>query len=258
MYFISTFLRRNNGFKIITMTAEDNESKNRSWGYYLLTTFVATTISIVLTFGTASLIEYHRNIKKQKEMAIMIIHDIDVSIDMMKNADSLLTEYKQVKESFDLNDLNDLNEQSFKIGSFIHNIPSVNFPENIEKIFSSNSDVLSTLGDMAFIDNVTLCYNLRRTYLEQTFFSKLVPMSSGAEAHTLEEYLDYDVSYDLYMSKLFIHQLQNANRYNMEIMKISEKDIKNYFTSRKELILNDSYIDSLTNDYIRNLYSSPQ
>lgn len=51
----------------------------------LLMTFIATTMSIVLTFGTAELIQRYENRQAQRQMAMMILHDIDDSIDKLND-----------------------------------------------------------------------------------------------------------------------------------------------------------------------------
>ena len=46
----------------------------------LLLTILGTTISIVLTFGTAHLIEQRQAEQAQRQTAMMLIHDIDANI----------------------------------------------------------------------------------------------------------------------------------------------------------------------------------
>ncbi len=46
----------------------------------LLMTILATTISIVLTFGTAHYIEVRQAEQAQRQTAMMLIHDIDASV----------------------------------------------------------------------------------------------------------------------------------------------------------------------------------
>jgi len=46
----------------------------------LLLTTLATTISIVLTFGTAHFVEQRQTAQAQRQTAMMLIHDIDASV----------------------------------------------------------------------------------------------------------------------------------------------------------------------------------
>ena len=48
-------------------------------------TTLATTISIVLTFGTAALIEQHQKKQSGRQTAMMVIHDIDENIVQLRD-----------------------------------------------------------------------------------------------------------------------------------------------------------------------------
>jgi hypothetical protein len=47
-------------------------------------TFLATTISIVLTFGTSAVLERREKKQSQKQMCMMLLHDIDESMEIIK------------------------------------------------------------------------------------------------------------------------------------------------------------------------------
>lgn len=52
----------------------------KSWLSELGMVFMGTTISIVLTFGTAHVIEQYEKKKAGRQMAIMVIHDMDNTV----------------------------------------------------------------------------------------------------------------------------------------------------------------------------------
>lgn len=58
-------------------------------------TLLGTTLSIVLTFGTAALIDHHHKVQTRRQMAMMLIHDIDNALVGMERVDSLLEEYAE-------------------------------------------------------------------------------------------------------------------------------------------------------------------
>lgn len=62
-------------------------------------TILATSISIVLTFGTAHLIEHRQKMKSQHRMAMMVVHDIDETIHQMEKADSLIRAFSDLQLS---------------------------------------------------------------------------------------------------------------------------------------------------------------
>jgi len=126
----------------------------RGWVKELLLTILATSISIVLTFGTAYLIERHQKLAARHQMAMMIIHDIDESIKQMERVDSILRLFSDLQLS--------IMEGKYEKGissasvSLISCDPSfVHFAETAERIFTSNVDTWSTIGKVNFIDNVS-------------------------------------------------------------------------------------------------------
>ena len=57
-----------------------------------LLSLVATTISIVLTFGTAAWLDGKKKEEAKCEMVLMILYDLAGSIEQAENCDSLLRE----------------------------------------------------------------------------------------------------------------------------------------------------------------------
>ena len=57
----------------------------KEWFKELLMTFLGTTISIVLTFGTSALLENREKAAIQRQTAIMSVYDIDEIIRLAKN-----------------------------------------------------------------------------------------------------------------------------------------------------------------------------
>ena len=64
------------------------KEKHTAWND-LLKTFIATTISIVLTFGTATLIERHKQAKEKRQIVLMTMYDLNNSLDQARHCDSL-------------------------------------------------------------------------------------------------------------------------------------------------------------------------
>ena len=66
----------------------NTNTNNSSDMKQFLLTLLATTISIVLTFGTSAIIEKHQKKAAKKEMVMMIIYDFDKTIEQVQVADS--------------------------------------------------------------------------------------------------------------------------------------------------------------------------
>lgn len=55
-----------------------------------LLSLIATSVSIILTFGTAAIIDHNKKQTAKKEMVMMIISDIDNSIQLVEKVDTAL------------------------------------------------------------------------------------------------------------------------------------------------------------------------
>lgn len=70
--------------------------KGQSMMQQFLLSLVATTISIVLTFGTATIIDKNQKNNAKKEMVMMVIYDFDQTIMACEAASSMLITMKKM------------------------------------------------------------------------------------------------------------------------------------------------------------------
>ena len=132
----------------------------------LLLTTLATTISIVLTFGTAHVLEQRKANQAQRRTAMMVIHDIDESVATLERLAKSEEEQKQaaqyVYDHFD--QIYSLPEDTLSLAlSMIASLEGVDnyFDYSKEKIFNSSQDTWKNLGDVAFVDNMEAFYQSR-------------------------------------------------------------------------------------------------
>lgn len=139
--------------------------RNSSMMKELLMTVIATTLSIVLTFGTAQYFEHRQKLHDGRQLAIMAIHDIDNSVLMfqqyiiqedarymkaqyyMEHLDSLPTAPGQDKD--------DVRGYLLAIGD------NFTLDATSEQIFLSSQETWSNIDNPAFIDFVQSFYNDR-------------------------------------------------------------------------------------------------
>ena len=126
---------------------------------------LATTISIVLTFGTAGIIDHHKKVSAKKEMVMMVLNDFDKTIDVVQKADTSLLEVRRLQlelathpEQFD--------SLRFNIARGVGFVDE-EFPETIENIFSTSIETFNTIGDVNFVNDVSSFYICRRKYKEK-------------------------------------------------------------------------------------------
>ena len=167
----------------------------KGWLKELLMTFLGTTISIVLTFGTATWIERIETDKARRLLAMTIISDIDQSLEVVKNRLKYEDECSGISYYLMWNQhrLEEIGSDS--IDAFLYYVTDFGFPRELEMetsnehIFNSSQDSWRTLSDKRFLSNVQDFYNARslmeRQRKESVFFRK--PVSREEEYRLIME-----------------------------------------------------------------------
>lgn len=211
-------------------------------------TLLGTTLSIVLTFGTAALIDHHHKVKTRRQMAMMVIHDIDNALVEMERVDSLLKGFSDTQREF----ARQQGRMSVFAFSPYYSL-EYKIPETYRRIFSSSIDTWLTLGNAGFIDNVGECYLRCQDFEEQVVGEvrrELLNVGSITDPDALGRLMAIDAdSYSL-MTQVAIRGIRRINEENKRLMKISETDLKEFSRSRRTLADEpDAYLDSLLEEY---------
>ena len=137
----------------------------------LLRTTLGITISIILTFGTNSLIQQRRKIKDRKITAMMVLSNIEsfartleIRSDRMASNDSiaawlLCMPYEDL-ELLPKNELDQLIDQATSLAT-------INHDHTAENIFSNNLETWKNVNNVQFIDNVGSCFSAINSVEEQ-------------------------------------------------------------------------------------------
>ena len=177
------------------MPKNDRKSKGRGILRELLLTTIATTISIVLTFGTAAWLEKREAEKARRLLAMTIVSDIDQSLEVVKNRIKYEDECRAISYylMWNCHRLEEIGSDS--IMAFLYYVTDFGFPRELEMetsnehIFNSSQDSWRTLSDKKFLSNVQDFYNARsimeRQRKESVFFQK--PISKEEEYSLIME-----------------------------------------------------------------------
>lgn len=212
---------------------------------------VATTISIILTFGTAAWLD---NLKKEgakREMVMTILYDINSSIEMMEKTDSLLRDgfEQQIKV---IENPNLMKENPFM---FISMVPDMQYSESVENIFSSNIETIHIIGNILFSENVSQIYNLRKKYRDEVVETLRKDFLNPAIS-TYEGVLGMDFATNISISSTFLAEVKERMAVCKQMMNISDEELQAYSKKRSELfdeaksdsinkVLNDETIQHL-------------
>ena len=232
----------------------EKESKLKPWMTDLVVSIIATTISIVLTFGTTMLIDHNRQVKERKLTALMVMSNIETFARSMEDKAAELARKDSVAQwllSLSVSDVEKLSPGVFNQPLIeVFYLSEFHYDKTAEAIFSSNLDTWKNLGNFQFIDNVgslfssmhwieeywnrqvelqTEEYNDVRKSPDQypgaTFPSKYLQnwqiRLKLSRIHSMREWFEYNVAH-----------FRQANRKNMMLIGITEKEVMDFTDER--------------------------
>ena len=144
----------------------EKKTKRRfDWGSFFVTV-LGTAIGVALTFVVSGILERRNKAQAQRLTAIMVIHDIDNSIDIVKkmkeeeerNGELLRLALKQRDQLEGM----PFDTLASVLDVLIDSRSVFSFDTSKEKIFNSDLDTWQNLGNMAFLDNVQTFYHYRK------------------------------------------------------------------------------------------------
>ena len=224
--------------------------KSPTWLKDLLVAFAATTLSIILTFGTTGVINRIKQKQERKLTALMVMSSIEQFARQLEeierdtaHRDSIATwllnipieDVVKYDESLYINALSEATDLS-----------AVTYDKTAEAIFSSNIDTWKNMGNFKFINSVGNCFSEMNLVEEHhngnilallDVFENIVlhesdyPGSTTAEKCLRNEearaQLRSLTSFREWLN-FTIAQLRAQNRNNMLFIGISEKEVMDF------------------------------
>ena len=228
--------------------------KNGGWKKELLLSVVATTISIVLTFGTASYLEKRQQKENRKQVAILIVNDLRAYTDNMRGTDTVSLIPK--REAFAR--LAAMPADSIRMLSEEEALPYftalmqdffVYRDKSIERVYSSSISTFRDLGTFEFIRWIGACYinvneiedqieiqrklirELSRIFVEDLCSDKK-PYDGKMLYDLLQlketKYLMYSLYNFMRNYESIINSLDELTSYCMEVIGITEEDLEKF------------------------------
>lgn len=196
-----------------------------------LLSIIATTISIVITFGTAAIIDNHKKEAAKKQMVMMVISDFDKTIEILEKADTSLSESRRLQQELAIHpehfdSLRYLFPQNL---SFIE----TSFPETTEQIFSTSIETFNTIGNANFVNEVSSFYTARRKYKEEVIDKLRDDIHEHPVVQSLQSLMS--VSFPEYVCDnwVFLRDMKRIRDKCMQMMHLSEKDLIKFNKQQK-------------------------
>ena len=243
------------------VTPPDIESTGKPGGFWkqLGMLVFGTTVSLVLTFGTAQLIEKQQRAKDRRLTALMVMSNIEA---FAQQLDSLYAKMAVVDTastwliSRPVEKIERLPEE--QLGEIFHtaNIrDAITYDKSTETIFSNNIDTWKNLGNFQFIDNVGRCFASMR-YCEELWNNSVAEMKTIAndvwnrrlanpDGKSLSIWYVKDPAYRGVLQGLHnrrnwlrcsAEELRYYNRLNMAAIGISEQEVMDFLKVREQEI----------------------
>ncbi len=138
-------------------------AKGSTWRELMLTV-IGTTISIVLTFGTAGLLDRCQRADDRKMSAMMVMSNIE---QFSRNADDMSRDIARCDSigtwmlSLPQDSLDNIPPEEVKdlINEVLALVKYMTHDKTAENIFSNNIETWKNMGNFQFIDNVGLCFS---------------------------------------------------------------------------------------------------
>ena len=238
------------------------EIRSANWAKELLMTFIGTTMSIILTFGTAHFVEEKQNREDGRQIAMMVIHDIENAAEIFrsyaKEDEKLFNTSQYVREH--LQHIDSIPEDSLRL--FIEYVAKsiaedYSYDDSSERTFLSSPEAWKNINNAAFIDAVQSFYHYRRTVYstmrEDWLYMKPISnnefyqllLEQGEKDTFYQDYasqlwkrkdVDWYVSYSYYRRSQFNHHADvfrmTANRCKF-MMNISDNELAQYVQERE-------------------------
>ena len=228
----------------------ETEKKTPTWLKDLLVAFAATTLSIILTFGTTGVINRVKQKQERKRTALMVMSSIERFARDLEEIEEFTARQDSVATwllSLPLEDVARLGDEPL-IDTFqeVFELGVINHDKTSETIFTSHIDTWKNMGNFRFIDNVGWCFSTIN-FNEDDYNQRVLQIvSSPLEIKNhpsnypgnskVEKFLRND---DVRNSLKEIHNLRRTLRYlianlrmenrnNMRIIGITEKEVMNF------------------------------
>lgn len=204
-----------------------------------LMSLVATTVSIVLTFGTTAIVDRHKRNAEKREMVLMIMYDMRESLNEMEQCDSDIkaffeTQVKAVAQPKEFQTYN---------GLLAVHTPLLAYSTTTETIFRSNVETIQTIGNILFVETVSSFYDFRERYKHEVVES----FDKGAEEaiSDYEKLRDFETDIFPFFSAALIRTMQQDLEQCKLLMKVTDKDLDVFSTQQQKIREaakgNDSY-----------------
>ena len=238
-----------------------NSFFDRNWWKDFVVAILATTVSIVLTFGTSKLVERNNQKKERKLTALMVMSSIE---SFARSLDQAAAEWDRMDSiavwllRLPVDMVAELGDDPFEAAvQEVFQAPIIRHDNTAETIFSSNINTWKNMRNFQFVDNVGACFS-QMNWIEETINKDAVEFA-GYQTRVFNNYSDYPGK--TYTEKLLRDEqarrqlqipnsnkawlaycsdnLRRLNRKNMKLIGIPEEEVLAFTDARADVAVEE-------------------
>lgn len=198
--------------------------------YDFLMMLAATTVSIVLTFGTTAIVDRKKKKAEKREMVMMIMYDMRETLEKLGRCDQDLNKF------FDIHVEVLAHPQQFE-ESFMPMelyIPTADYTTTTENIFKSNIETIRTIGNILFVETVSSFYDNRSRYRSDVV--EAFQQQTGEAMQDLESLRDFNSSSYIFLSQAYLGLMNRDFERCKLMMKVSDEDLEQFRIQHQKLL----------------------
>jgi len=194
-----------------------------------MTSLAATTVSIVLTFGTTAIINQKKKNNEKRAMVMMIMYDMRESLKEAEECD------KDMNDFFDLQVELIAHPQQFyeRLNELYIHIPDFEYTTTAESIFRSNIETINTIGNILFVEAASSFYDNRQLY-KDSVVSDFQRQAQNATS-SYERLYGFDSANYPFYSQAYLRRMKDRYELCKTMMKVKDKDLEAFNLKRQKI-----------------------
>ena len=192
-------------------------------------TLGATTVSIILTFGTTAIIDRSKKRAAKREMVMMIMYDMRESL-------SEIGKINEDMKAFFETQLDVIAHPEKLVSSYLDlasKVPIMQYTTTTENIFRSNIETIQTIGNILFTEAVSSFYDGRVLYKE-----RIVDYFASDPDGLVSDYgrlYDFNTPSFIFYGEALYNSMNSSFEQCKLMMKVTDKDLDVFSRQQKKL-----------------------
>lgn len=192
--------------------------ESSTWKEFLMT-LLATTVSIVLTFGTTAIVDRKKQRAEKREMVLMVMYDMRESLLDCERSQEGLRAFCDVQVDLVAHPEKFVSDPVLLLAQF----PILTYTTTTESIFRSNIETIRTIGNILFVETVSAFYDERNKY--KTDVVEKFQEEEEMATSRYENLAALDAPSYVYFGEMYYQAMKRDFEECKMLMNVSEDDL---------------------------------